>query len=652
MPLDPVLVHGFNPVPYQYNPVPLGPDMGQAVQTANQMMQFKQNQQQAGQQNALRGILGAPGAIDESGQPTAAAMQQVMAVDPNAGMKLQQNALAMQQQQYQVQGAALKRRQELSDISEPIRIEAYKVYNDTPGDEATKQAAAQKVFIERNTELKTGGGLSSQESAMLPSQFDLNRVVANSPTIQAQLAKQREEALAKEKETRADATQAETARHNRATEGTDKTLEAGWQVVTDPNAKDADGKSVPMQFRYNARTGQATTLGGEPYKPGGAEKLGTGAATDDKPMTDQAVAYAGTMYRDKGTLPSFGNSKYAVADRKKIIDWAANRDNQNVEAAGTDVVTQAGVKADTASLAQTTKYRNQVESFEETAQQSAGLIRSLAPKGLGPTGIPVIDGWMQAGRKAVGNADVVKFGNAIDTFTSEYAKIMSGATGAAGSTDSARQKAEGLINKAQNAESLYGALDVMQKEMNIRRKSLTDQEAQIRKELGRTGGKKDADEEGGGKADPGTPSKTGTAAKGDQPAAVSAKSIDYLKAHPESAAHFDDRYGAGASKKYLGDQGAAPATPSPAPAAGQAAPPSGGHPVPQEHASDPDGMTYNVGKWVKRGNFVVPGQAASGPSAGGAGDPLAQARAAIASGAPRDAVIKRLRDNGIDPAGL
>jgi len=35
-----------------------------------------------------------------------------------------------------------------------------------------------------------------------------------------------------------------------------------------------------------------------------------------------------------------------------------------------------------------------------------------------------------------------------------------------------------------------------------------------------------------------------------------------------------------------------------------------------------------------------------------AGDPLAEARAAIAKGAPRDAVMKRLQDNGINPAGL
>jgi hypothetical protein len=40
------------------------------------------------------------------------------------------------------------------------------------------------------------------------------------------------------------------------------------------------------------------------------------------------------------------------------------------------------------------------------------------------------------------------------------------------------------------------------------------------------------------------------------------------------------------------------------------------------------------------------------PQAGAAPDPLSQARDAIKRGAPRDAVIKRLRDSGIDPGGL
>jgi hypothetical protein len=40
------------------------------------------------------------------------------------------------------------------------------------------------------------------------------------------------------------------------------------------------------------------------------------------------------------------------------------------------------------------------------------------------------------------------------------------------------------------------------------------------------------------------------------------------------------------------------------------------------------------------------------PAAAGGADPLSQAKAAIARGANRDAVIQRLRENGIDPSGL
>ena len=48
-----------------------------------------------------------------------------------------------------------------------------------------------------------------------------------------------------------------------------------------------------------------------------------------------------------------------------------------------------------------------------------------------------------------------------------------------------------------------------------------------------------------------------------------------------------------------------------------------------------------------------PAKPAAGASpAGGGGDPLAQARDAIAKGADRNAVIERLKSNGIDPAGL
>jgi hypothetical protein len=58
---------------------------------------------------------------------------------------------------------------------------------------------------------------------------------------------------------------------------------------------------------------------------------------------------------------------------------------------------------------------------------------------------------------------------------------------------------------------------------------------------------------------------------------------------------------------------------------------------------------------VRQGRASItpqPTEQTAQPQAAPGGDPLAQARAAIAAGAPRDAVIQRLQAHGIDPSGL
>ena len=59
-------------------------------------------------------------------------------------------------------------------------------------------------------------------------------------------------------------------------------------------------------------------------------------------------------------------------------------------------------------------------------------------------------------------------------------------------------------------------------------------------------------------------------------------------------------------------------------------------------------------KWRKQYGLGAPSTGQSGASGGNAVPPdvLAKAKDAIAKGAPRDAVIKRLRDAGFNPSGL
>ncbi|HEY1410709.1 MAG TPA: hypothetical protein VGF36_01140, partial [Rhodopila sp.] len=95
-------------IPLMYRPAQLGPDIGQAISTANNLLQFRQNQQQVQRQNALRNILGTPGAIDATGNPTPETLTKVMGVDPDAGLKLQQNALVTQQRKLQMDALTTK----------------------------------------------------------------------------------------------------------------------------------------------------------------------------------------------------------------------------------------------------------------------------------------------------------------------------------------------------------------------------------------------------------------------------------------------------------------------------------------------------------------------------------------------------------------
>lgn len=79
-----------------------------------------------------------------------------------------------------------------------------------------------------------------------------------------------------------------------------------------------------------------------------------------------------------------------------------------------------------------------------------------------------------------------------------------------------------------------------------------------------------------------------------------------------------------------------------------------GDPVPEDFSSfgrpDPSGEVPDDVRSLGSGSLSRASVGSGSPQQGG--DPIERARAAIANGAPREAVIQRMRENGIDPAGL
>lgn len=161
----------------QFNPSPIGPNIGQSIAAANSLLQFQQNQQQVQRQNALRTILGTPGAIDATGQPTPETMTRVMGVDPNTGLQLQQNALVNQQRKLQVEALTSKTAVEatstLDDAYSPILLQ-YKQNIASGMPPAAAQQQAQEATTSTTERLKTGGMLPPTFTQNLPTQFDLS----------------------------------------------------------------------------------------------------------------------------------------------------------------------------------------------------------------------------------------------------------------------------------------------------------------------------------------------------------------------------------------------------------------------------------------------------------------------------------------------
>lgn len=158
-----------------------GPNMGAAISqglgNAQQMLQLREFQQQQKRVNALRDILGRPGAIDAVGQPTPETLSGVMRIDPAAGLKLGENALMTQQRKLQVDALRTRAVSDKADMLNSTYAPILETYERAlqPGSKISPQQAmrdAQTATTEATQRLRTSGGLSPEEANALPSQFN------------------------------------------------------------------------------------------------------------------------------------------------------------------------------------------------------------------------------------------------------------------------------------------------------------------------------------------------------------------------------------------------------------------------------------------------------------------------------------------------
>lgn len=259
--------------------------------------------------------------------------------------------------------------------------------------------------------------------------------------------------------------------------------EAGWQLANDPTTN--------TQYRINVRTGATVGLDGKPYAPKGAAKINSGTARSGQAMAMQK------FMQENPDATSDDVARFAGHYAKTVA------------------ATGGETKADVASLTQTTKLYDTSHAQEQSINGAIGQITALMNKGAGTSMGPVVNRWLQAGKKATGDKDVAAFNTAVETAANEYAKLITGSTAA---TDASRAEASTMLDKFQSPEALMAQIAVIQKDGHFKVQSYADRKDAIQARI----------DGGGGKSAAATDS-------GKLPDGVTEEDIQHtLKLHPET----------------------------------------------------------------------------------------------------------------------
>lgn len=194
-------------------------------------------------------------------------------------------------------------------------------------------------------------------------------------------------------------------------------------------------------------------------------------------MSSGGLDLAAEMYRLNGTLPS-GINRIPGASLK-VINRAAEAAEARGDTAQAAVIRQKAFKAGSLALNDQTKLQARVSGYEKSALLSLELALRESQK-VDRTSSPLINKaiihWKQ---HITGDPETRGFINALTTARTEYAKVISGSTGAAGITDAGRKEAEELFSKIDSPEALAYTVDIAKADMENRSKGIEMQIQQL-----------------------------------------------------------------------------------------------------------------------------------------------------------------------------
>ncbi len=200
-------------------------------------------------------------------------------------------------------------------------------------------------------------------------------------------------------------------------------------------------------------------------------------------LSEDAKDAAAARYNIDGTLPPMGMGKDGARAREDILNRAAMQAKSSGATPEEQRVTQIGNKANTASLTKLQSQESMVGAFEKTFNKNADIATEYSKK-VDRTGVPVVNSWINAGKRAItGNPELSAYDAAVKATVNEYTKIISGSMGNTPMAEGEIKKVEGLLNAAQTPQQVNEVISFMKRETQNRMKGFAEQKAELRQSM-------------------------------------------------------------------------------------------------------------------------------------------------------------------------
>jgi hypothetical protein len=387
-------------------------------------------------------------------------------------------ATALQTQITAQQKAALDAHKlQLENIAAANKVVAQylgSVRNAAPEAQAAQYAAARQAVIARAAELHV-------DPASIPEQFDPAWVETH-----FQAAIEGDKQVTAAQKALADA---ETARNHLATETETKRHNVvGEQNAANVTAETGRHNSVTEKEtgRHNVQTEKTANAQVAVGQQRNAIEMTKANAATNSGMNDDDFRRAGIEYAITGVMPSWGNgngaAKLRLTHEKNEFARTSGLSPRDMALAG------AAFKGDTESLKNFQKQRDQISSFEQTAQKNIDMFLNAA-RNVPDSGVPWLNTPIRLlDEKLVGSANMAAVNAARQVANNEIAKVTSGGGLSGVLSDNARHEVDAFNPREATYAQTLAIVKMLKADMENRRTSMDATLNEIRGRVGTMGG--------------------------------------------------------------------------------------------------------------------------------------------------------------------